>query len=471
MLFVSPFRFPLVFLSGFNKFKPYNLRKIDKKNLKMKQESSNENKIFNSEWINSILFQEKPKNSVSIHNLRKIGSNILKNTKIPSKKDESWRFTKLDQLFEMKFSDLNFDVDTEFTKKYFLENSQGRCVFVNGIFIPNLFKNKEKTNSYFLGKFSDLDEKEKKKIRDLAGKGESGINGGFFPILNIASLDEIAVLYIKADFKSKNPIQILFAASTDENPICINQKLIIVCEKRSNAKIIQQHVGNNNSEFFDNSTTTILVDEEAEIDFFLVNQVPETASSFNSIHADLKKGASFNFLSTSIGGFLSRISLGIDLNGTNASCKVEGVSVVKNSQISDLHSRISHNYPSCKSSQLHKNLISDKGHAIFAGKVQVHNGASETESNQLCKSLLLSPTSKVDSMPILEINNEDVKCTHGSTVSDLDQEQLFYFKSRGIPIEKARFLLTIGFIKEIIEKLPKELNENLSQSVNYLIKK
>mmetsp|Transcript_41359 Transcript_41359/g.95937 ORF Transcript_41359/g.95937 Transcript_41359/m.95937 type:complete len:342 (+) Transcript_41359:11-1036(+) len=338
-------------------------------------------------------------------------------------------------------------------------------------FFPSLFQARENTDSYFLGRFSDLNEKERKKIRDLAGKGESGINGGFFPILNLANLDEIAVLYIKADSKIKDPIQILFSSSTNETPICINQKLIIVCEKNSKAKIIQHHVGSNESEFFDNSTTTILVDEEAQIDFFLINQVTEKASNFNSIHADLRKGSSFNFLSASFGGFLSRISLGIDLNGINASCNVEGVTVVKNSQISDIHSRISHNYPLCKSSQLQKNLISDKGHAIFAGKVQVHNGAYETESNQLCKSLLLSQTSKVDSMPILEINNEDVKCTHGSTVSDLDQEQLFYFKSRGIPIEKARFLLTIGFIKEIIEKLPKELNENLSESVNYLIKK
>uniref|UniRef100_A0A7S0VXI3 SUF system FeS cluster assembly SufBD core domain-containing protein n=1 Tax=Hemiselmis tepida TaxID=464990 RepID=A0A7S0VXI3_9CRYP len=471
MFFISPFNFPLDFLSNFNKLKPHNLRKTEQKSFYMKKENSDVNKIDNSEWLNSILLQEKQKNSLNIHHLRKIGNNILKNTNFPSKKDESWRFTKLDRLFGMKFVNIQPEVESEFTKKYFLENSEGRCVFVNGVFFPNLFQSKNDTNSYFLGKFSDLEEKEKEKIRDLAGKGESGINGGFFPILNMANLDEIAVLVVKAESKIKDPIQILFASSTNKNPICINQKLIIVCEKKSSVKIIQHHVGNNESEFFDNSTTNVLVDEGAQLDFFLINQVPEQASNFNSIHADLRKSSSFNFLSTSFGGFLSRISLGIDLNGINASCNVEGITVVKNSQISDIHSRISHNYPLCKSSQLHKNLISDKGHAIFAGKVQVHNGAYETESNQLCKSLLLSQTSKVDSMPILEINNEDVKCTHGSTVSDLDQEQLFYFKSRGIPVEKARFLLTIGFIKEIIEKLPKELNENLSQSVNNLIKK
>lgn len=371
----------------------------------------------------------------------------------------------------MKFTNSKPEVDYEFAKKYFLKNSQGRCVFVNGISVPKFFEIKNNEESFFLGRLSDLDEKEIKKIRDLAGKGESGINGGFFPILNMANLDEIVVLYIKADAKIENPIQVLFASSTNEDPVCVNQKFFIVCEKNSRAQIIQHHVGEKKCEFFDNSTTNILVDEEAQVDFFLINQVPEEACNFNSIHADIRKKSSFNFLSASFGGFLSRISIGIDLNGVHSSCNVEGVTVVKNSQISDIHSRISHNYPFCNSSQLQKNLISDKGHAIFAGKVQVHNGAYETESNQLCKSLLLSQTSKVDSMPILEINNEDVKCTHGSTVSDLDHEQLFYFKSRGIPVEKARFLLTIGFIKEIIEKLPSELNKSLSESVNYLIKK
>jgi Fe-S cluster assembly protein SufD len=444
---------------------------MKKKDFNMNQKNYLKSKSNTEEWMNSISISEKEKGSNKINHLRKIGNSILKNTNFPSRKDESWRFTKLDRLLSMKFTNSKPEVDYEFAKKYFLKNSQGRCVFVNGISVPKFFEIKNNEESFFLGRLSDLDEKEIKKIRDLAGKGESGINGGFFPILNMANLDEIVVLYIKADAKIENPIQVLFASSTNEDPVCVNQKFFIVCEKNSRAQIIQHHVGEKKCEFFDNSTTNILVDEEAQVDFFLINQVPEEACNFNSIHADIRKKSSFNFLSASFGGFLSRISIGIDLNGVHSSCNVEGVTVVKNSQISDIHSRISHNYPFCNSSQLQKNLISDKGHAIFAGKVQVHNGASETESNQLCKSLLLSQTSKVDSMPILEINNEDVKCTHGSTVSDLDHEQLFYFKSRGIPVEKARFLLTIGFIKEIIEKLPSELNKSLSESVNYLIKK
>jgi len=423
----------------------------------MRNQTDNNLSINTIEWINSIIEQGKIENSSYTSNMRKIGTNLLQNVNFPSKKDESWRFTKLDDLLQMKFTKPEHSFDFGMIEKYFFDKFEARCVLFNGILSVESLVKKKTSTQYFLGKFCDLDEQKKNKIRNFAGKGESGINGGFFPILNMASLDEVIVLYIPENVQIRDPIQIISATSTDGKQFCINNKFIILCERNSQAKIYQQHVGAENSEFFDNSTTNISIEDNAYVDFFLINQVPNTASCFNSIHADLKKDSSFNFLSVSFGGFLSRISLGIDLNGINAKCDVKGISVVADSQISDIHSRISHNYPSCNSTQLQKNLVSDKGHAIFAGKVQVHNGATETESNQLCKSLLLSSTAKIDSMPILEINNQDVKCTHGSTVSDLDEDQLFYFKSRGVPAQKARLLLTVGFVSEIIKKLPIEL--------------
>lgn len=438
------------------------------KKIKMNNHKINQDSIENKDWINSILNSETSKDSPFKEDLRKIGNNLLKITKLPSKKDESWRFTKLDRLFNMNFSANTSRMELEIPKQNFFENSFARCVFMNGNFVEELSYKNEKNDSFFLGKFSDLDNKKKKKIIEISGKGESGINGGFFSILNMAGLNEIAVLYIPENMEISGPIQIIFAQSNSEE-ICINHKLIILCEKNSKAEIFQQHLGSKDSKFFDNSATNILVEEKSKINYFLINQTPEKSSCFNSIHADLKKQSDFKIFSFSMGGFLSRVSLGIDLNGIESNCEVEGVSVVKNSQISDLHSRISHNYPSCKSSQLQKNLISENGHAIFAGKIQVHNGASETESSQLCKSLILSPQSRVDSMPILEINNENVKCTHGSTVSDLDEDQLFYFRSRGIPEEKARYLLTLGFVNELSRKLPKELMDYFSNSIKELI--
>ncbi|AFP65464.1 Fe-S cluster assembly protein SufD (nucleomorph) [Chroomonas mesostigmatica CCMP1168] len=428
----------------YDSFKMNTIRKLDSSTDK-------------SKWLDSILLSKKVKKTSFINNLRKIGLTLLKNTRIPSKKDESWRFTSLDQLFNMEFSDIIVEENDDFVSKYIMENSVARIVFINGVFSFKFSSLDPISKKFLLQKFSELDIEKQKKISKLIGKGESGINGGFFPILNMACLDEIVVLSLSSDLRLEKPIQIVFAGSKTKNPVCLNQKIIVLGEKHAKATVIEQHVSSDDSEFFDNSTTNIFLEEGAELNYVVSNQISQKASIVLSIHAELQKNSSLNFLSASIGGFLSRMSLGIDLNGSGSNCNIQGITVASNNQLSDIHSRISHNYPYSTSSQLHKNLVSGKASAVFAGKVQVHNGAFDTESDQLCKTLLLSPTSKIDSMPILEINNQNVKCTHGSTVSDLDDEQIFYFQSRGISVEKARFLLTLGFVKEMIEKFPKEL--------------
>lgn len=229
---------------------------------------------------------------------------------------------------------------------------------------------------------------------------------------------------------------------------------------------IEHHVSIGDAHYFDNSATTVLLEKNSKLDFTFLNEVSENSSQISSIHVNEQKGSFFNFKSLSFGGFLSRISLGIDMNGIGSSCKVNGLTVAKETQISDFHSRISHNFPRCQSSQLQKNLITGKAQGIFAGKIQVQHGAFETESDQLSKTLLLSSKAKIDALPILEINNENVKCTHGSTVSDLDENQIFYFQSRGITQEKARYLLTIGFVEEIIKGLPDQLLKRVSGFIN-----
>jgi Fe-S cluster assembly protein SufD len=161
--------------------------------------------------------------------------------------------------------------------------------------------------------------------------------------------------------------------------------------------------------------------------------------------------------------------LGIDINGTNCQCNVKGASVATDKQVSDFHSRISHNLPSSKSSQLQKILLTDKAHGVFAGKIQVQHGAGDTNSDQLCKTLLLSSSSRIDALPILEINNENVKCTHGSTVSDLDESPMFYLQSRGIPRNEAKKLLTVGFVNEMIQDYPDKIKSKIIKQLSFLI--
>merc|ERR1712216_32853 len=341
-----------------------------------------------------------------------------------------------------------------------------------------LFQNSKKTNDPDQWLQSVLSVKDQSEINYLNKwnkvglnliKGESGINGGFFPTLNIACLSRIYLISIPSNVKIETPISIVYIGSNNSNTSLFSHRLILISGESSKAQVIERHIGTENSEYFDNTAVSILAKENSELDFYLINENSEKSNFINSIHAEIKDNSSFDFSTVSIGGQFSRVNLGIDINGTKCQCNVKGMSVGKNDQISDFHSRISHNLPDSKSSQLQKILLTDKSHGVFAGKIQVQHGAENTNSDQLCKTLLLSSKSRIDALPILEINNENVKCTHGSTVSDLDDDQMFYLQSRGITQNEAKKLLTIGFVNEMIVDYPTELKSKIINNLNILM--
>jgi len=304
---------------------------------------------------------------------------------------------------------------------------------------------------------------------EFLSKGESGISGGFFPTLNIACLSDIYVLSIPSFLELKNPINIFYISSDSTNIASFNHRLIVISGENSKSKVIEQHIGTELSEYFENTAVSILVKENSKLDYYLINECSKKSNSINSIHADIKDNSLLNFSTISLGGLLSRVNLGIDINGTQCECNVQGTSIAKEKQTIDFHSRISHNLPNSESSQLQKILLTDNAHGVFAGKIQVQHGADNTNSDQLCKTLLLSPYSRVDALPILEINNENVKCTHGSTVSDLNDNQMFYLQSRGILEKDAKKLLTVGFVNEMVNSYPQRLKEKIIKQLNDLM--
>jgi len=358
--------------------------------------------------------------------------------------------------------------EPDFFNKY-LENTVGpKIVFVNGIFSKELSDLSSLKKEIYIGDLENYSDG-KDTILEFLSKGESGINGGFFPTLNIACLSRIYLISIPSNVKIETPISIVYIGSNNSNTSLFSHRLILISGESSKAQVIERHIGTENSEYFDNTAVSILAKENSELDFYLINENSEKSNFINSIHAEIKDNSSFDFSTVSIGGQFSRVNLGIDINGTKCQCNVKGMSVGKNDQISDFHSRISHNLPDSKSSQLQKILLTDKSHGVFAGKIQVQHGAENTNSDQLCKTLLLSSKSRIDALPILEINNENVKCTHGSTVSDLDDDQMFYLQSRGITQNEAKKLLTIGFVNEMIVDYPTELKSKIINNLNILM--
>jgi Fe-S cluster assembly protein SufD len=423
------------------------------------------------DWYQSILSNREKTEDLTLENWKKTAMNILQNTPFPSQKDESWKLTDLSKFFKLRFTNRNSEKNNSFKtlENYLMPSVKNRIIFINGEFQAELSSIINIENQASFLSLNEIDTLKKIEILESMLKGESGMDGGFFSILNIAFLKDVFLLNVFENMELDEPIHIIFFGNNTKITSFFNTRLIIMGEANSSFNIIQHHCSNSESIYFENSSTTIRLKEKAKLEFSFVNEISLMSTIISSIHADLEANSNINFIASSFGGFMSRISLGIDLNGKEANCEIKGVSITNKSNTNDFHSRISHNYPNCRSSQFQKNLVSGKGRSIFAGKIQVQHGSSQTEADQLCKTLLLSSDSRIDSLPILEINNEDVKCTHGSTVSDLDQNQIFYFQSRGISDDAAKFILTIGFIQEINCYLPIEIQKRLSGEVTKII--
>jgi len=432
-------------------------------------QNSSEKTKNQKEWLDSVLSVREQSDKKYLNKWRKVGVNLIKGLPFPSRSDESWKLTSLKKIYGMRFAQNEEKPDPNIIEEYIKSYTGLKIVFVNGIYSEKLSDISCSKEGIFFGELDNYQEQEIESVLEFLSKGESGINGGFFPILNIACLPEIYVLALPPGIDLEIPVNVIFISSNGNTSSSYNHRLIIIAGEKSKGKIIEHHIGLDNSEYFDNTAISILGKENSMLDFYLVNENSNLSTCIHSIHAEIKDRASLNFSTISLGGSFNRVNLGVDINGTNSYCSIKGASVAYNNQISDFHSRISHNLPNSKSSQLQKILLTDKAHGVFAGKIQVQHGAGNTDSDQLCKTLLLSSSSRIDALPILEINNENVKCTHGSTVSDLDENQMFYLQSRGVPAADAKKLLTIGFINEMIIEYPEELKTKIIKKLGFLM--
>ena len=449
----------------------FSLRKNEFRYIKNKTlcNGSLEEKNNQQDWLESILSVRNPSQTKFLEKWKKVGANLIKSQSFPSRTDESWKLTPLNKIFEMRFSNLEKKFDSKLIKKSLKDYRGPKIVFVNGIYSDELSDKTNLDENVYIGDLEKYENNESENILEFLSKGESGINGGFFPTLNIACLSNIFLMVIPANLNLEVPINVIHIGSSETQASSFNQRLIVISGKKSKSKIFEHHIGIENSLYFENTAVSVLTREESILDFFLINESSRKSVFINSIHAELKEGSCFNFSTISFGGLFTRVNLGVDINGIKCKCNVKGASVATDNQISDFHSRISHNLPSSKSSQLQKILLTDKAHGVFAGKIQVQHGAGDTTSDQLCKTLLLSSSSRIDALPILEINNENVKCTHGSTVSDLDQNQMFYLQSRGIPKAEAKKLLTTGFVNEMLSEYPEKLKLKITKQLKFLM--
>jgi Fe-S cluster assembly protein SufD len=279
----------------------------------------------------------------------------------------------------------------------------------------------------------------------LIGRFKFERNG--FTALNQAFAD-IVVIRVPKETRVEKPFELDLAA---EEGTMRNPRFLVVAEAGSKATIVESYASASKS--FTNAAIQIIVEDNANVTHYRVQK--ESAESFHvgTTEVSLGRGSHYDATSINIGGALSRHDIDVKFTAEGGEAWVDGLYMLNGTQHSDTHSIIDHVVPNCTSHQNYKGVLNDSSHAVFNGKVFVRENAHGTDAQQSNKNLLLSNDARVDTKPQLEIFNDDVKCSHGATVGQLDEEELFYLLTRGLPENLARNLLTYGFAEEIINKI------------------
>lgn len=397
-----------------------------------------------------------------LQSLRENSFDQFERAGFPNIKQEEWKYTNVAPIAKVNFAPVLACNGTELTGTNGLapfiyeEARQSRLVFVNGM----LRKELSSMEAVPAGVIAmDLDAALRSSQYEAAIRAHleqyPHADDSGFSALNTALFARGLFLKIPRGVSVEAPIHLLFIGEGRDGstPPAAFPRVLIRAEANSAATIIESYASLNTSVYLTNSIVDLTVGDGARIQHYKIQRESMGAFHVATTRAQLGPHATYNTTTINFGAALSRHNIDVRMDHEGAECSVDGLYMVDGSQHTDTHSVIDHRQPHCTSRQLYKGILDGKSRAVFNGKVFVRHGAQQTDAQQTNKNLLLSKEARVDTKPQLEIFADDVKCTHGAAVGQLDEEEKFYLESRGLSPTLARNLLTYGFAEEIIGKI------------------
>jgi Fe-S cluster assembly protein SufD len=382
----------------------------------------------------------------------------------PTTKQEEWRFTNILPITKIEFRPvLRYElggVTKNDIQPYVLDNAL-RLVFVDGMFSPELSDIGSLHAGMTAGSLKEMLKKDPETIQAHI-KNVTGEENAF-TALNTAFLWDGAFVSVPQGVVLENPIQLLFVA-TNQEQIAAQPRNIIAAGIDSQFKIVETYIGLAKNIYLTNTVTEIVLGENSivEHDKFQVEGI-------NAYHIGTTR---YTSTSVSLGGSIVRNNITARFDAEGAECMLNGLSLGIGNQVIDNHTVIDHAMPRCASHELYKSILDGSSKGVFNGKVFVRKDAQKTDAKQTNKTLLLSDEATIDTKPQLEIFADDVKCTHGATIGQLDDEQIFYLRSRGIDLDAARDILTSAFAGDVIDRIAVEqLRQQVKKMINYRLNK
>ena len=376
----------------------------------------------------------------------------------PTTKNEDWHFTSVAPIAEEEFTLVvakSGDVKRADLDRFMFGTSNWHTmVFVNGRFAPEL---------------SDIARLPAGvKVRDLASAWEqapkstdrigrvTSYDNSAFTALNTAFMYDGAVIEIEKETEIDLPIHVLYVTDATAAKTMMHPRNLVVVGRHARATLIESYVSTSDAMYFVNAVTEVSVGEGATLRHYKMQREGRRAFHVGTIEAHQARDSHYVSFSLATGAELSRTNVYTTLDGEGGGATLNGLYMLDGEQICDHQTQIIHAQPNCFSRELYKGVLDDRSHGVFNGKVYVHPIAQKTDGKQTNNTLLLSDTAHIDTKPQLEIFADDVKCTHGATVGQIDQTALFYLKSRGIDRALARRLLTYAFAADVLETIEVE---------------
>ena len=277
--------------------------------------------------------------------------------------------------------------------------------------------------------------------------------GNAFAALNAAFFQDGGFVYVPAGSRVEAPIHLLFISTAKESGATAHPRNLIVAEKGSQATVLESYVSTNDAAYFTNAVTELVLGEETAVEHCKFQDESRSAYHIAAVHARLGWGCNLISHSIATGARLSRNTIRTALAGERVECILNGLYVTRGDQLADHHMVVEHAQPHCNSHEYYNGILDGKSKGVFHGRILVRPAAQKTDAKQTNKNLLLSDDATVDTKPQLEIYADDVKCTHGATIGQLNEESIFYLRARGIGEETARRMLIHAFAGEIIERI------------------
>ena len=386
----------------------------------------------------------------------------------PTTKNEDWHFTSVSPIAEQEFTPLiaasgNVSRD-DLAPFTFGGEASGwyTLVFVNGRFAAELSDIEKLPAGLRLWDLATAWAAAPAVVDRVAKLAAYDTQA--FTALNTAFMHDGAVVQIAPEADVDKPIHLLFVTDATAAKAMMHPRSLIVVGRHARATVIESYVSTSDAMYFTNAVTEVSVGEGATLRHYKMQREGGRAFHVGTIEAHQARDSHYVSFSLATGGALSRSNVYTTLDGEGAGATLNGLYMLDGVQHCDHQTQIIHAQPNCFSRELYKGVLDGRSHGVFNGKVFVHPIAQKTDGKQTNNTLLLSDTAQIDTKPQLEIFADDVKCTHGATVGQIDQTALFYLKSRGVPNALARRLLTYAFAADVLETIElAEVREGLER--------